>query len=154
HGLMILGKEGVNATVSYPRAHQSAVKDQLLVLFPIHASDFKDSFADKHPFNGLKVKVRDEIVTLGRADLVPNSRRNHLAPDEWNRVLKEEDVVVIDTRNDYEYRIGHFKGAINPNTSEFTEFPKYLKESGISPEKKILIYCTGGIRCEKAILEM
>lgn len=155
-GLVILGTEGVNATISYLKSEAQLIREEVLKALNIGDLKFKDSFADKHPFDELKAKQRPEIVTLGRTDLVPLSENHrHISPEEWNRVLKEEeDVLVIDTRNDYEYEVGHFKGAINPDTEEFTEFPEFLKKSKIPTDKKVLIYCTGGIRCEKAILDM
>jgi UPF0176 protein len=155
HGLVILGTEGINTTLSFSKDSADAVHKSLNEILSLSDLQIKTSFTHKHPFNDLKVKIRDEIVTLGRADLKPDSPFNrHLSPDEWDRVLREEDVIVLDTRNDYEYQIGHFKGALNPKTREFTEFPQYLQNADLPKDKKILIYCTGGIRCEKAILEM
>jgi UPF0176 protein len=118
---------------------------------------FKDSVSDKAPFRRFKVKIREEIVTTGIPEMMPPDGKNHhLSPAEWNRVLKEEadDIVMIDTRNWYEYKIGTFKGAMNPNIEKFTDFPQYIEAQGISKDKKMLIFCTGGIRCEKGILEL
>ena len=154
-GLVILGSEGLNTTLSVKREQADDLKLRIKDILKKDDIFFKDSFAPRHPFKDLKVKHRDEIVTLGRTDIVPKKKdHNHLSPDEWNQLLKEEDVLVIDTRNDYEYEIGHFKNALNPDIKEFTEFPKYIKESNIPKDKKIAIYCTGGIRCEKAIYDM
>lgn len=157
-GLMILGPEGVNSTVSAPSA-ESLAEFKLFIqdLLKIQITNFKDSLAEKEPFRKFIVKVRDEIVTLGTPELVPDMTTNnhHLTPSEWNEVMKnEKDYVIIDTRNWYEYNIGTFKGALNPNIDKFTEFPKYLEEQNISKDKKMLIFCTGGIRCEKGILEL
>lgn len=155
HGLVIVGNEGINTTLSFEKARSIEIKHQIFAAIDLGEFFTKDSFTTKHPFNDLKIKIRDEIVTLGRTSLVPASPFNrHLSPEDWNQVLKSEDVLVIDTRNSYEYDIGHFKGAVNPNIEEFTEFPKFLQDNEIPKDKKILIYCTGGIRCEKAILEM
>jgi UPF0176 protein len=159
-GLAIVGAEGFNGTFSFPREHAASVKAEFSRLYPNKELPFKDSFAFKHPFDDLKLKVRPEIVTLNRPDLVPQGERHrHLSPADWSRVMSskeagQEDVVLIDTRNRYEYEIGHFKGALNPDTRQFTSFPDYVRATGIHKDKKILIYCTGGIRCEKAILEM
>jgi UPF0176 protein len=85
----------------------------------------------------------------------PDGKNHHLSPAEWNRVMKEEtDYVMIDTRNWYEHKIGTFKGALNPDIEKFTDFPEYIEAQGIEKDKKMLIYCTGGIRCEKGILEL
>lgn len=153
-GLCILGVEGANATFSLPQNHAEAFMQELLRILPTSDISFKKSFADKHPFHDFNVKIRDEIVTLSRPDLVPNGEHRHLSPTDWHQVMQNEDVVVVDTRNSYEYAIGHFKGAVNPQIEEFSEFPEWLKNSSLPKEKKVLIYCTGGIRCEKAILEM
>ncbi len=152
-GLFILGAEGVNCTFSI--APDQA--DQAKAKFRNWFGDvtFKDSFCAKHPFDDLKVKVRDEIVTAHRPHLRPtNQPHRHISPTEWQQKMNDPDVVVIDTRNRYEYDIGHFQGALNPDTREFGSFPQWLSKSGLPKDKKILIYCTGGIRCEKAILEM
>lgn len=158
-GLFILGTEGINATFCGPTTSVSQFKKDLPHLLGIDNIFFKDSFADKYAFHNLKVKVRDEIVTLNRPDIVPHENKyRHLTPAEWHKALQEEGVKIIDTRNSYEYDLGRFKGAIDPKTEEFSEFPKYLQEAEakgeIKKDQKILIYCTGGIRCEKAIYEM
>jgi UPF0176 protein len=153
--LVILGPEGINTTLSFPRDLEEKVKTELTAILAMGEFFFKDSYADKYPFHDFKIKIRPEIVTLQRTDLVPDGRpHRHLSPDEWNRVLKTEDVLLIDTRNSYEYEVGHFKGAVDPQTREFTSYPEFLKKAQVPKDKKILIYCTGGIRCEKAILEM
>lgn len=157
-GLMIIGREGLNCTVSAP---SQAKLDQ----FKFWCRDqfnmgtdllFKDSESEKQPFPRFIIKIRDEIVTLGTPDLVPDDKKNHhLSPDEWNEVLKnEKDFLLVDTRNWYETKIGTFKGAINPGIDQFTEFPQYMEKNKIPKDKKLLIFCTGGIRCEKGILEL
>lgn len=155
-GLLILGEEGLNATVcattqdnleSFKQFVRDLVQDQNLL--------FKHSSAPKSPFRMFKVKQRSEIVTLGTPDLVPGEGKDHhLSPTEWNRVMKEENPIVIDTRNWYETKIGTFKGALDPKIEQFTEFPKWFQEQQIPKEKKVLIFCTGGIRCEKGLLEV
>jgi UPF0176 protein len=156
-GLVILGAEGINSTVSASSEatlgqFKSWIKDFL------QAPDllFKNSTAPSAPFRRFKVKIRDEIVTLGTPDLFPSAKSNHhLTPDEWNKVLKEEkDFLLIDTRNWYETKIGTFKGAIDPKIEQFTEFPEWLEKQEYPKDKKMLIFCTGGIRCEKGILEL
>lgn len=155
-GLTILAPEGINATLSGTTEAWESYKIKMEGLLGLKNVVYKPSQADFHPFHDFKVKVRPEIVTLKTPEHVPPAdHHRHLSPAEWNKVLKnEDDVVVLDTRNDYETEIGKFKRAVDPKITEFNEFPEYLKQSGIDKNKKVLIYCTGGIRCEKAILEM
>jgi len=153
-GLIIMGREGINATISGQKSKLDVFMQQLKMLLGAEDIEIKESLSDFAPFKKFKVKVRDEIVSLGKPGIRPTSQNNHLSPEEWDKVLSEEDVVVLDTRNWYETKIGKFAGAIDPNIDEFNEFPEFLKKSDIPKDKKVLIYCTGGIRCEKAIYEM
>lgn len=154
-GLVILGPDGINSTIS-------ATSDENLKLFKQFITEsfgnmmFKDSQANKAPFRRFKVKQRDEIVTIGAPELFPEKIKNHhLTPTEWNQVLKHEtDYVLVDTRNWYETKIGTFKGAQDPKTDQFSEFPKWMEQQNHPKDKKMLIFCTGGIRCEKGILEL
>ncbi len=156
-GLLVLGNEGINTTCSSPsKENLELFKQWISSYFKAPKIAFKDSECDRPPFRRYKVKIRDEIVTAGLPDVMPPEGKNHhLSPTEWNKVLKEEnDYVMIDTRNWYEYNIGTFKGALNPNIEKFTDFPEYIEKQGIKKDKKMLIFCTGGIRCEKGILEL
>lgn len=156
-GLLVLGPEGINTTCSASeKQNLEAFKKWISERFNAPQIAFKDSECEHPPFRRYKVKIRDEIVTTGIPGVFPNSNQNHhLSPSEWNRVMKEEkDIAVIDTRNWYEYNIGTFKGALNPNIEKFTDFPEYIEKQGIEKDKKMLIFCTGGIRCEKGILEL
>ncbi len=156
-GLIILGSEGFNATISCATEQGLAeFKKDLIAYFKLTKVMFKDSVSNVLPFRAFKVKIRDEIVTLGSPELIPPEGVNyHLTPAQWNDVMKkEDDYVMIDTRNWYETKIGTFKGAVNPKTDQFSEFPKFMESQNISKEKKVLIFCTGGIRCEKGILEL
>lgn len=156
-GLIILAHEGFNSTVSNKNVDGlNKFKNGLLTYFKIESLNFKDSTTEgRSPFRRFVIKVRPEIVTLGNPELVPSEGINHhLTPEEWNHVMKNEKPVIIDTRNWYEYKIGTFKGALNPDTEKFTEFPEYMDQQNISKDQKILIFCTGGIRCEKGILEL
>lgn len=156
-GLIILGHEGLNATVASSSENGLAeFKKNILAKLELPELMFKDSQTEKAPFRRFKVKIRAEIVTLGTPELIPDKQKNHhLSPTEWNHVLKEEkDYVMIDTRNWYETKIGTFKGAVNPKTDQFTEFPKFMEQNNFEKDKKVLIFCTGGIRCEKGILEL
>lgn len=160
-GLVILAPEGVNATVSAASSGSSGNNDARARLesFLLKLGERlsvtlvpKWSTSEVRPFRRFKVKQRAEIVTLGRPDQVPYQRYPHLSPEKWHEALQEPGVVCIDTRNRYEIEIGKFKGAVDPGTEEFHEFPEFVKTSGLPKDQKILIYCTGGIRCEKAAL--
>lgn len=156
-GLVIMGVEGINATLANKdRAVLERFKDFLCKELDTTEIDFKESTATKKPFKRFKIKIRKEIVTIDRPDLVPNGDFNHLSPKEWHHELlsMDNDTVLIDTRNWYETKVGIFENAIDPKIEMFTEFKDYLKEAQISKDKKVLMYCTGGIRCEKASLLM
>ena len=156
-GLVILADEGINCTIAAPTPeHRQAFEGHVQKLFPKKSLTFKHSQSENTVFRNFKVKIRPEIVTLGVPKLhVGPEKPYHLSPKEWNDVLKDEtDVILLDARNRYETQIGKFKGAIEPDIDQFSEFPEYLKKENIPTHKKILIYCTGGIRCEKGLLEM
>jgi UPF0176 protein len=155
-GLVILGPEGINSTLAAPTPEASQeIKNWIMSTFKKPDLLFKDSKCESAPFARFSVKIRSEIVTLKTPELTPDMRANHhLSPEEWDRVLKEEDILLIDTRNWYEYNIGPFKGAVNPKIDQFTEFPEWIEQQNYDKNKKMLIFCTGGIRCEKGILEM
>jgi UPF0176 protein len=155
-GLVIVAPEGFNSTVSNKSLDGlNQYKQAVLAYFKLESLNFKDSEAEKAPFRRFVTKIRNEIVTSGKADMRPDSDKNHhLSPDQWNEMIEKENPVIIDTRNWYEYKIGTFKGALNPNTDTFTEFPKYMESQNITKDQKVMIFCTGGIRCEKGILEL
>ena len=140
-GLIILAPEGFNSTVcNKSQEGLEKYKAGLLKHFNLTELNFKDSTTPgRAPFRRLAIKLRPEIVTLGNPELTPPEGVNHhLSPAEWNRVMKEENPVIIDTRNWYEYKIGTFKGAINPNTEKFTEFPEFMDKQNISKDQKVL----------------
>jgi UPF0176 protein len=154
-GLALIGREGLNFTVSGPPDGLAVFLRWLSARLELQNPDFKISQAARHPFHVFKVKVKKEIVSLGQPGVVPQSQNNgHISPQEWHAKLKSGEAVVLDTRNDYEVGIGKFKGAVDFNMCEFQDFPAKLETSGLPKEREVLIYCTGGIRCEKAILEM
>ncbi|MEM9282345.1 MAG: rhodanese-related sulfurtransferase [Verrucomicrobiota bacterium] len=153
-GRIIVGLEGINGTVSGP------IKSTEAYMIAMHADpltanmEFKIDSAEGHAFPKLSIKARKEIVSLGldaSEDINPNKLTGtRLTPSEWHKKMNEEDVVIIDGRNDYEAELGHFKNAICPPIRNFREFPDWLREN--TPQlkgKQILTYCTGGIRCEK-----
>jgi UPF0176 protein len=151
-GTLLLAKEGINGTVAGSRASI----DSLLAWLksnPCFADlDYKESFTDFPPFNRSKVKLKKEIVTLGVEEVDPKRVvGTYVNPKDWNKLITDPEVLLIDTRNDYEYQVGTFKNAINPKTASFREFPEYVKDN-LDPvkHKKVAMFCTGGIRCEKS----
>ena len=151
-GRVYVSSEGINGTLAGSKSRIDEYIKALRSLDGFNGTEFKEDPCDRIPFARLSVKLRPEIVTL-RVDeqLDPNrDGGNRLRPDEWRRVMESgEDYVMIDVRNNYESRIGHFEGALRPDVENFYDFPKWLEESGIDKNKKVLMYCTGGIRCEK-----
>ena len=151
-GTLLLADEGINGTISGPRAGVDTVLGWLKQDERLAALEHKESFHDEHPFLRTKVKLKKEIVTMGVEGIDPTRTvGTYLSPEEWNTVISDPDTVLIDTRNDYEVEVGTFKGAINPETRTFREFPEYVKET-LDParQKKVAMFCTGGIRCEKS----
>lgn len=156
YGLVILATEGINGTISGSPEDIQSAKRLLSELFGEDGWPYKDSSSEQNPFKRFKVRIRREIVTTGaeQAPRVP-AQINALTPQEWHKMLKEdEDVVVLDTRNYYETELGTFQGAIDPGLVHFRHFTDYVQRSEIPKDKKVLMYCTGGIRCEKAIYQM
>ena len=155
-GTLLLADEGINGTVAGSEKAIHVFLD-FLKNDPIFEGNFKnlshkESWSDKHPFYRMKVKLKKEIVTLGVPGVSPTKLvGKYVKPQDWNAIISDPEVVLIDTRNDYEYAIGSFKNAINPKTNTFREFPEYVK-THFDPKKhkKVAMFCTGGIRCEKA----
>ncbi len=151
-GTLLLAAEGINGTIAGSRSDIDATLAYLRGIEGLEELAHKESFCDIAPFFRLKIKLRKEIVTMGVDDVRPVDRvGTYVEPEEWNELISQDDVVLIDTRNDFEVRVGHFKNAVDPNTTSFTEFPEYVSDN-LSPEKnkRVAMYCTGGIRCEKA----
>ena len=151
-GTLLLAREGVNGTIagdndSIMKSLDYLQKDNRLV-----GLEYKFSYSEKPPFKRLKVKLKKEIVTLGVSNIDPTfSSGTYVKPADWNELINDPDVVLIDTRNNYEFEIGSFKGSINPNTETFRQFPAYTKNNLEKyRDKKIAMFCTGGIRCEKS----
>lgn len=149
-GRVYIGKEGINGTLAGTPRQMEIYRDYLRGIPGFEETMFKTDTSDFIPFARLICKVRREIVSLHLEGIDPAEGGNYLSPAEWRKVLEsDEDYVLIDVRNDYESRIGHFEGAIRPPVRNFHQFPEWLENSGIPKEKKVLMYCTGGIRCEK-----
>jgi len=151
-GTIILASEGINGGFA-------GTREQMDFFYAYIRSDsrladlrFKETFDEKNPFEKAKVKLRKEIVTMGVKEVDPTKLSGtYLNPEEWHEFIKDPEVIIIDTRNDYEFELGTFKNAINPNTENFREFPEYVeKHLNDKKDKKIAMFCTGGIRCEKS----
>lgn len=151
-GTILLAKEGINGTVAGTRQAIDKLLDWLKSDARFENLCWKESYDDDFPFHRGKVKIKKEIVTMGVEDIDPNKIvGTYVKPDKWNQLISDPDVMVIDTRNEYEIQVGTFKDAVNPHTESFREFPAWV-EKEMSPEKqkKVAMYCTGGIRCEKS----
>ena len=151
-GTLLLAAEGVNGTVAGSRAGIDVVLAFLRSDPRLALLEHKESYTDSIPFHRMKVRLKKEIVTLGVAGVDPNKQVGRYAKaEDWNALIADPDVVVLDTRNQYEFEVGSFEGARNPGTETFREFPRYVREH-IDPakHKKVAMFCTGGIRCEKA----
>ena len=151
-GTLLLAPEGINGTIAGPEAGLRSVLAFLRTLPGCADLEHKESRAEIQPFLRLKVRLKREIVTMGMPGIDPNHIvGTYVEPEDWNALITAPDVVTIDTRNDYEVRIGQFAGAIDPKTTTFREFPAWFRQfRETRPNARIAMYCTGGIRCEKA----
>lgn len=151
-GTLLLAPEGVNGTIAGPRAGIDAVIAHLRALPGCADLEWKEATSDKPPFGKMKVRIKREIVTMGQPDVDPRAKVGHYVdPKEWNKLIRSPDVAVIDTRNNYEVAIGTFEGAVDPQTESFGEFPAWWEANKDRfHNKKIAMFCTGGIRCEKS----
>lgn len=155
-GTLLLAHEGINGTIAGERAALEAVVGHIRSWDGFAALEVKYSHADAMPFGRLKVKVKREIVTMGVDDIDPRSQAGqYVEARDWNALIADPDAIVIDTRNDFEVQAGTFAGAVNPRTNAFREFPRWFdaeaakwRAEGRNP--KLAMFCTGGIRCEKA----
>lgn len=169
NGLILLAEEGCNGTVAGSQKAVAIMKAYVTQTFNV--SNFQDWQSDVKPFKRFKVDIRDEIVALKKnvnsekrasplltkeraGEVSATGRANHLSPKAFHRMLEQDDVTVLDTRNTYESAIGTFENAVVPPLKSFQEFPKFVEESAIPKDKPVLMFCTSGIRCEKAAEEM
>ncbi len=151
-GTILLAEEGINGTIAGDREDIDRVLAFLAENFGLEDLEVKESETEIYPFDRMKVKLKKEIVTIGLSQVDPTEEvGTYVQPEKWNELISDPEVVLIDTRNDYEVAIGTFKGAINPKTESFREFPEYTQKN-LDPNKhkKVAMFCTGGIRCEKA----
>jgi Predicted sulfurtransferase len=151
-GTLLLAHEGINGTIAGSRKGIDAVLEWLRRDSRLADLDTKESFSEEMPFYRSKVKLKKEIVTMGVEGIDPKRVvGTYVEPEDWNDLISDPDVTLIDTRNDYEFNIGSFEQAVNPKTETFREFPDYVKDN-LNPKKhkKVAMFCTGGIRCEKS----
>ncbi len=152
-GTVLVAHEGFNGTLAGSEAAVRTVFDWLRARLRIDEElDARWTESDEAPFRRMRVKVKKEIVTLGRPDILPHQRTGeHVSPERWNELIANPDVLVIDTRNHYEIEVGTFPGAIDPGNDSFREFPAFATElAAESTDRPLAMFCTGGIRCEKA----
>lgn len=155
-GTLLLASEGINGTVAADRKGIDTLLAWLNADTSLAGIVYKESLSNSQPFNRSKVKIKKEIVTLGIEGIDPRHVvGTYVKPSAWNDLIADPNVLVVDTRNDYEVKIGTFKGAVNPNTNTFREFPDYVKKNmDPTKHKKVAMFCTGGIRCEKSTAYM
>ncbi|MFM7350241.1 MAG: rhodanese-related sulfurtransferase [Erythrobacter sp.] len=153
-GTLLLAREGINGTIAGAPERLEAVLAHIRALPGCGDLDVKLSTAAEMPFGRLKVRVKREIVTMGEPDIDPTLRAGtYVDPHDWNALIADPDTLVIDTRNDYEVAIGTFAGATNPGTPSFRDFPAWFRahrEALLAGKKRVAMFCTGGIRCEKS----
>lgn len=153
-GTMLIASEGINGTLAGKESSINEFKNFLKSKNLYEAKNFKTSHCEYDPFPRLKIKLKDEIVTIGNKLVDPKKIvGEYIPPEDWNQLIADAEVMVLDTRNTYEHSIGSFKNAIQPETTNFREFPAWLDQveaSGLDKNKKVAMFCTGGIRCEKA----
>jgi len=151
-GTVLLAKEGINGTIAGTREGIDIVLNWLRSDPRLAKVDSKESYNNEIPFYRTRVKLKKEIVTMGIETIDPKQIvGTYVDPKEWNDLISDPDVLLVDTRNDYEVAIGSFKNAINPETEVFRQFPKYVEENlDVKKHKKVAMFCTGGIRCEKS----
>jgi UPF0176 protein len=153
-GTLLLAREGINGTIAGAAEGLEAVLAHIRALPGCAALDVKFSDAPHMPFHRMKVRVKREIVTMGEPDIDPLLSAGHYAdPHDWNALIADPDTIVIDTRNDYEVAVGTFVGAVDPQTPTFRDFPAWFRqhrEALLVGKKRIAMFCTGGIRCEKS----
>ena len=151
-GTLLLANEGINGTIAGPQTAIEKVLSFLAQDDRLTNISYKVSYNTENPFQRTKVKLKKEIVTMGVEGVDPNQVvGTYVKPKDWNALISDPDVILVDTRNDYEVEIGTFKNALNPNTKTFREFPQYVADNlDKTKHKKVAMYCTGGIRCEKS----
>lgn len=151
-GTVLLASEGINGTIAGSRAGIDAVLDWIRGDSRLRELRTRESLSAENPFYRTRVKLKKEIVTMGVPDIDPRFMAGaYVTPEQWNELIDDPEVLVLDTRNRYEVKIGSFESAVNPETGSFREFPEYVrKKLGPDKHRKVAMFCTGGIRCEKS----
>ena len=155
-GLIILAKEGINSTIAGAQESILAILSYLKSMPELSDLQYKVSWSEKQPFYRMKVRLKKEIVTIGLPGVSPiHGAGTYVPPEKWNALISDPEVILIDTRNDYEVELGTFQGAIDPKVKKFSDLPKWLDEqNALNPvggkKPKVAMFCTGGIRCEKS----
>ena len=155
YGTILVGEEGLNGTIAGTHKKINEAVKYIKSIQGFSNLDIKLSQSQENPFVRLKVKLKKEIVTIGDESINPNHKvGDYIDPQDWNELISDKNTILIDTRNNYECSIGTFKNAINPNTVKFREFPEWIEDQNFSDDEKdkknFAMFCTGGIRCEKA----
>jgi UPF0176 protein len=155
-GTILLASEGINGTIAGSRQGIDAVVAHIQADERLRQLEYKESHAETMPFHRMKVRLKQEIVALGVPEVNPaRDAGTYVKPADWNALISDPDVVVIDTRNDYEVAIGTFEGALDPKTKTFRELPERIANEGsLKAKPKVAMFCTGGIRCEKSTAYM
>ena len=151
-GTLLLASEGINGTIAGPQRDMKEFLGWLEARPGLEDLEIKHSYTDTPPFKRARVKLNKEIVTMGVDGIDPGlSAGTYVEPENWNTLIESPDVVLVDTRNEYEIEVGRFENAINPHTTSFRDFPEYVRHN-LDParHRKVAMYCTGGIRCEKS----
>ena len=150
-GTILIAEEGINGTVSGNKKNLDLLITNIKKILKIKKLSLKISKNNFIPFYRLKIRLKKEIVTIGDKSIRPEKVfGRHIPPKEWDKIIYDQDYLIIDTRNDYEINIGSFKNSVNPNMKSFRDFPKYIKNLNLNKKQPIAMFCTGGIRCEKA----
>tara|TARA_X000000368_G_scaffold159535_1_gene125734 strand:- start:1957 stop:2880 length:924 start_codon:yes stop_codon:yes gene_type:complete len=151
YGTVLIAREGINGTISGTKEDIDEFIVKIKKILKIRKLSIKVSKNQFIPFYRLKIRLKNEIVTIGNKSIKPEKLTGkHIKPKDWDKIINNKNYLIIDTRNNYEISIGTFKNAINPETNSFREFPKYIKKQKIDKNQPIAMFCTGGIRCEKA----
>ena len=147
-GTLIISKEGINGTLSSKKKNLNSAILKIKKIFNFKNFDSQNLSKNKfQPFHRAKVKIKKEVVPMG-IKILTRKLENHIEPAKWNKLIENKNTLLIDARKPFEYNIGTFKKSVNPNVNNFRDFPKYLKK--LDKKKNIAMFCTGGIRCEKA----
>lgn len=151
-GTVLLAPEGFNGSLSGTEENVNLVVEEIIRLTGARDVIRKTNYCNYFPFHKLKVRLKPEIIAMAKGEIdIQNLKGDYIEPEDWDDFIGRKDVIVVDTRNDYETEVGIFKGAVDPRTETFKQFPKWVEDNQeLLRNKKIAMYCTGGVRCEKS----